>query len=175
MLDPVLSGFRTFCIGCQGGMAWRGTNSDFKQDGNTTPRWSDCLSTELIQLIEVSETTFKSCVYLRCIQCHLVDMTLNAPMTNRASESSIKRARYAYQFSWCLLAKRNPKIIGRFQGDRQYSTSARSLCSLFTSYSFFARLWHGKVTSPTRDPMCRYEQQCARLAKYKVDEICSYL
>ena len=41
-----------------------------------------CMSdipTDFVLLIESSEFAFKSRVILRCIQCHLVDMTLDAP------------------------------------------------------------------------------------------------
>ena len=35
-------------------------------------------SPDLVLLIEGSEFVFKSCAYLGCIQCHLVEMTLDA-------------------------------------------------------------------------------------------------
>ena len=34
---------------------------------------------DLVLLIEGAKFAFRSCLYLRCIQCHLVDMTLDAP------------------------------------------------------------------------------------------------
>ena len=37
---------------------------------------------DLVLLIEGSEFAFKICVYLRCIPCHLIDMTLDAPKKN---------------------------------------------------------------------------------------------
>ena len=40
----------------------------------------------LVLLIESSEFAFKSCVCLRCIQCRLVDVTLDAPKINATFE-----------------------------------------------------------------------------------------
>ena len=37
------------------------------------------LKPEFVLLTEGSEFDFKSCIYLRCIQCHVSLMTLDAP------------------------------------------------------------------------------------------------
>ena len=40
---------------------------------------------EFVLLIKDSGFSFKSCIYLRCIKCHQVDMMLDAPKRNKAS------------------------------------------------------------------------------------------
>ena len=43
---------------------------------------------------------FKSCAYLWCTQCHLVDMTLDAAKMNKTYEGSIKRTSSAYEMTF---------------------------------------------------------------------------
>ena len=40
----------------------------------------------LVLSIEGSEFAFKSCIYLRCIQCHLVDIMSDSPKINTPFE-----------------------------------------------------------------------------------------
>ena len=49
--------------------------------------------TDLFLLIEGSKMAFKRCVFLRCIQCHLVDVTLNTQKTNTTLEDNILKPR----------------------------------------------------------------------------------
>ena len=40
--------------------------------------------------IDGAQFAFKSCIYIRCIQCHLVDMTLDAPKINTTFEGEFE-------------------------------------------------------------------------------------
>ena len=48
------------------------------------------LYSDLVLLIEGSKFDFKSCVSLRCIQCYLVDMTLDALEINTNFEGKFE-------------------------------------------------------------------------------------
>ena len=78
---------RTPC--CNGG-----ENSVLKERGEEKRRGREwvgaILDYKVIHCRASSEFVFKSCVYLRCIQCHLVDMTLDAPKINATFEGKFR-------------------------------------------------------------------------------------
>ena len=54
------------------------------------PSEEEALSSDLVLLIEGSQFAFRRCVYLRCIQCHLVHKTLDAPKINATFEGKFR-------------------------------------------------------------------------------------
>ena len=50
------------------------------------PFLENCLGTDLVLLIEGCKFAFISCVYLWCMQCHVNQMTFDAPTINTTFE-----------------------------------------------------------------------------------------